>query len=101
LDLVVEDPSGYFKHLSDWLGSLVAVFLLRDTWPRRVVLFVAGALAAYYGAPYVASHAGADRELAGFLTGLFSMAVTAKVFEAVESLQPKDLVDRVLRRLGL
>jgi hypothetical protein len=89
------------QHAPGAVGSLVAVFMMKDTWPRRLVLFFAGFAAAYYGSPYAALHTGADRGLAGFLTGLFSMAVIAKVYEALAAIDAKDLATRLLKRMGL
>jgi hypothetical protein len=97
----VNDPTELTKHAPDFLGSLTAMFLLKNTWPRRIALFIAGMGAAYYGSPYVAGHTGADPSLSGYLTGLFSMAIVAKIFESIEALQPQDLINRILQRLGL
>ena len=89
------------KHAPGLLGSLVAVFLIKDTWSRRLVLLIAGVAAAAYGAPHVSLRSGADAELAGFLTGLFSMAVAAKLIEVIDAVKPSDLIDRILKRIGL
>ena len=42
-----------------------------------------------------------DAEPAGYLTGLFSMAIAAKVFEIVDSVPTTDLWARILKRVGL
>ena len=89
------------KHAPGILGSLTAVFLLKDTWPRRGLLFFAGWASAHFIAPMVAKYLSIDAEVAGFIVGVFSMAIVAKSFEVVEAIQPKDLVDRLLKRWGL
>jgi len=97
----MSDPFDLSKHAPGVLGSLTAMFLVKDTWPRRIGLFVAGVAAAYYGGGWTANQFGADPELAGYLVGLFSMGIAAKAYETLESIQPKELWDRILKRLGL
>lgn len=89
------------KNAPGILGSLTAVFLLKDTWPRRLLLFLAGWVASRYGAPWVSFRLDMDPEVAGFLTGLFSMAIVAKLFEMIEAVNPKELLDRLLQKVGL
>ena len=95
------EQSDIVKHVPGVLGSLTAVFLLKDTWPRRALLFFAGWSSAHFVAPTLARFLAIDAEVAGFLVGLFSMAIVAKGFEVVEAIQPKDLIDRILKRVGL
>jgi hypothetical protein len=89
------------RHLPGAVGSLTAVFLMKDTWPRRIMLFIAGTAAAYYGTPWVSTHLNADHGLSGFLTGLFSMAISAKLFETIDAVRSSDLLDRVLKKFGV
>lgn len=95
------DPVDLSRHAPGAIGALISVFLIRDTWPRRVGLFIAGVAAAYYVGPYVAQALKIDAELAGFLIGLFSMAVMAKIMEVIEALQPKEVLDRIFKKLGM
>jgi hypothetical protein len=43
----------------------------------------------------------ADHGLSGFLTGLFSMAISAKLFETIDAVRSSDLLDRVLKKFGV
>jgi hypothetical protein len=96
------DQSDISRHAPGVLGSLAAMLWIRDTWPRRVGYVLAGAAASHYAAPALAAvMPGADLSLTGFLVGLFSMATTAKVFETLEALRSSDLVERILKRVGL
>ena len=95
------EQSDMVKHAPGIVGSLTAVFLLKDTWPRRFVLFFAGWASAHFIAPSVVNFLSVDAEVAGFLTGLFSMAIVAKSFAIVEAVQPKELLDRFLKRWGI
>ena len=89
------------EHAPGLLGSIAAMLWIRDTWPRRIAYIAAGAIASHYGAPVIARWLDADPSLAGFLVGLFSMACCAKLFEAIEALSPKKLIDRILTKVGL
>lgn len=95
------DTQEIARHAPGLLGAITATLWIKDTWPRRIAYVVAGAAASHYAAPQVAGWTGTDIALAGFLVGLFSMAVAAKVFETVESVKASDLVDRILRKVGL
>lgn len=77
------------------------MFWIKDTWPRRVSYVFVGAASSYYGATELASVLGIEKGLAGFLIGLFGMAIAAKVFETIESVVPSKVIDTVLKRFGL
>lgn len=81
-------------------GALIAVFLLRPTWPRSIMLFLAGTLAAKYMAPLLLSYFTLDKEVGGFVSGLFIMAILGKVFDTFGALDGSKLLDRVLARFG-
>jgi hypothetical protein len=89
------------RHAPGVFGSLAAMLWIRDTWPRRIGYMVAGAISSHYAAPWVAQWTGIDLALAGFLVGLFGLAIVAKVFETLESIKPAELGERILRRWGL
>jgi len=74
-------PPEILKGLPGAAGSFVSMLFLNETWPRRIGLFVAGALLAYYGTPGAVKWTGLDTGFAGFLLGLFGMAVVAKAFD--------------------
>lgn len=75
-------------------GSLLALRWMVGTWKQKLTSFVGGAVSSFYGAPYVAAWANLESGLAGFLVGLFGMAIVAKCFEVIEQFKPTDLIDR-------
>ena len=95
------DPVDLSRYAPGAAGALISVLLIKDTWPRRIGLFVAGVVAAKYIGPYLVSSLKVEPELAGFLVGLFSMAVLAKVIEVIESLKPKEVWGRIFKKLGM
>jgi hypothetical protein len=62
-------------------GALVSMKFLAGTWPERLVLAMGGALFSFYAAPYASHKLGMPEGLAGFLLGLFGMAIVSKVWE--------------------
>ena len=95
------NSSDLTPHAPGLFGSLAALLWIKDTWPRRIGYVLTGTAASHYCAPSIAMWTGADLALAGFLVGLFSMAVAAKLFESIEALKPADAINRLLTRLGL
>ena len=89
------------RHAPGFLGSIAAMLWVKDTWPRRIGYVGAGSVVSHYAAPWVAQWTSIDLALAGFLVGLFGLAIVAKIFEALESIKPADLGERILRRWGL
>jgi hypothetical protein len=59
---------------------------------------VAGTAGAFYGSGAVAAWMGVDKGLAGFLLGLFSMAIAAKAIEVIEAMSPNDIITRLVGR---
>jgi hypothetical protein len=93
-------PPEILKAVPGTLGALVALRWISGTPMQRVTSFAGGVSAAYYGAPHVANLLGVETGLAGFLVGLFGMAIAAKVFEAIVSLNISAVVARLLRKWG-
>jgi hypothetical protein len=95
-------PPEFLKAVPGAAGSFVSMLFLRDSWPRRIALFLAGAVLAYYGTPWAVAFVGLDPGFAGFLLGLFGMAVIARMFESWEELEFTSIVrDWVRKVLGL
>lgn len=94
------DSNDVARHAPGVLGSLAALLWIKDSWPRRVGYVVAGSAASHYASPMAALLLNTDQGLAGFLIGLFSMAITAKIFETIEAVQAGQLIDRLLKRWG-
>lgn len=59
-----------------------AALFLKGPWGRRLGMAVLGSIASYYGAPYIYKAFGMAEGLAGFLLGLFGMAVVDGIFKA-------------------
>jgi hypothetical protein len=83
------------------IGAIAAMFWIKDTWPRRVAYVFVGAASSYYGSGALSTILGTEKGLAGFLIGLFGMAIAAKVFETIESVAPKEVIAAVLKRFGV
>lgn len=70
-----------------------------------VALFVCGCFASMYLGAYTAKVTGTSAEVSGYITGLFSMAIVAKVFDIITNFDAKqastDLWEGVLRLLRL
>ena len=81
-------------------GSVIAVFLLRPTWPRSILLFLAGTLAAKYLSPLLRTYFTVDVEVGGFISGLFVMAILGKVFDTFATIDGNKIVERILTKLG-
>lgn len=81
------------------VGSAASMLFIKDTWPRRIATFIAGAALAYWGSPWAAKFTGLDAGFAGFLLGLFGMAAVAKLFETWEKFELTALFTEALRKL--
>jgi hypothetical protein len=84
------------------IGSLVAVGLMRDVSPwRRVIAFIAGAACSYYGADTVVLMLPAVKEgFAGFVLGLFGMALVVKIYETLDDIKPAQLMRDFFTKRG-
>lgn len=85
--------------VAGFFGGLVAMLLLKDTWPRRLSL-VAGALpASYYGGEALVSMFGGNEGLYGFLCGIFALALAKRLFAAVEGFDAAGLLQRIVDKM--
>ena len=83
-------------------GSLAALLWMKDPWPRKVCMFFAGALLSSYATEDIAKMIGLDLGFAGFLVGLFGMAIVARMFEFLATFNIYRSIDNwVSRRLGI
>ena len=89
------------KALPGAIGAIVALRWITGPPLQRIAALIGGIGASYYAASWSARIMGTDEGLAGFLIGLFGMAIASKVFEAIAVLAPADLVSRILRKFGL
>lgn len=81
------------------LGSLFSMLWINDTWPRKLVMFFAGAALARLGTHDVARISGLNDGLIGFLLGLFGMAITASVFAGWAKLDMSVILRDALRQV--
>ena len=85
-------------------GSLTALLFFRRGWPMAIALFICGIIAARYMGSMVADAMGSSREIAGYVTGLFAMAIVAKVFDIIATFDARkvsvDLWDAIMKRIG-
>jgi hypothetical protein len=87
-------------------GSALAVFLARNR-PKLMLagMFIGGCIMSKLATPpiirwsdYMEPH---DGGLVGFLVGLLSMALLAKLLDTVEAIEPKEIIEAIKKRLGL
>lgn len=67
------------------LGAFVSMRYLDGSWHARLGLAASGALVAYYTSPYLSLLLGIPESLAGFLTGVFGMAIVTRGWDAVQT----------------
>lgn len=72
--------------LAGLAGAVVSMRFLQGSWPSRISMAIGGALFSYYAAPFLAKFTGLPEGLAGFLLGLFGMAVASRIWEGIEVL---------------
>lgn len=89
------------KAIPGTVGAIVALRWISGPPLQRIFSLIGGIGASYYGSGYVAKMMGGDAGLAGFMIGLFGMAAASKVFDGLAALNPKEFIDRVLRKFGL
>ena len=84
------------------VGSLVSMLFIKEPIVRRLAMFLAGAALARFGTPWLARLSGLDEGFAGFMLGLFGMAVIAKMFQAWETFELSLILRDWMRKvLGL
>lgn len=94
-------PVEIIKALPGALGAIVALRWIEGSPLQRVASVLGGGSAAYYGAEHAANAMGVSAGFAGFLLGLFGMALASKLFEAIAAFKPGNAIDRLLARWGL
>ena len=91
------------KVVASFVGALVSLRFLKDcSAAEKLLMVLGGSVLSYYSTPVTASWIGlSDVEgLAGFLVGLFGMAIAAKVYEAIQALDPSEIARRFLNRIS-
>jgi len=83
-------------------GSLAALLWMKEPWPRKICMFLVGAILASYATADVSKWIGLDEGFVGFLVGLFGMAIVARIFEFLSTFNLYKTIDSwVSRRLGI
>lgn len=99
MDLNVQDVDALAAKFAGVLGAVVSMRYLQGSWPARLSMAGSGSLVAYYAAPYLALMLGIPEGLAGFLTGMFGMAIVSRAWEAVQALPVGALWQAVIDRV--
>lgn len=98
------DPLSYdaiAAKLAGIAGAVVSMRFVQGTWPERLTMAISGALFSYYAAPWVGKLTGLPEGLAGFLLGLFGMAVVSKIWEWFQTAPlGQILTDWLKKKLG-
>lgn len=95
-------PPDLGKHLAGPAGSFFALMWIDGSWPRKLSMFAAGWALSFYGSPHIATWLGFNEGFAGFLLGLFGMAIVDKMFMSWKELQIGQLItDFIRKRLGV
>jgi hypothetical protein len=92
-------PPDISKHLAGPAGSLIALLWLHGRWPKKVAMFAAGWVLSFYGSPIAAQWLGFSEGFAGFLLGLFGMAIVDKIFETWKTLEIGTLLSDWIRKV--
>ena len=85
-------------------GSATALLFFRRPWPVLIALFCCGFFAARAVGAEVAEVMNASKEVGGYVTGAFSMAIVEGVITAVRNFDGAKalsrIVDAAVKRLG-
>lgn len=100
-----------FAHLDAWgvklagvAGALVSMKFLSGTLSQRLTSAASGVLLSYYAAPTLSHKIAMPEGLAGFLLGLFGMAIVSRAWEFVQDTPIATIwaaaIDRIRGRKG-
>lgn len=85
-------------------GGLASMAFIKGTLKERLTMALCGAVLSVYATGYIAETLAVPPGLAGFLTGLFGMAICAKAWEAIQSAPIHEawqsVLDFIKRKLG-
>ncbi|HEY9275410.1 hypothetical protein [Achromobacter sp.] len=100
----IPDFDAFATEFAGVLGAAVSMLYLQGSWPARLSRAASGSMVAYYAAPYLSLLLEIPEGLAGFLTGMFGMAIVSRGWEAVQAVPIaalwQALIDRVRGRGG-
>ena len=85
-------------------GAVLSLNFVKGTWPERITMAIGGAIVSLYVTPFAAQKTSLPESLAGFLLGMFGMAITAKVWELIQATPISDLwvatINAIKTKLG-
>lgn len=99
------DPSTvelfFMKAAAGAVGAAVSLKFIVGSVPARVLMFLGGSAASYYGGEWFAGRVGMSGSVgfACFLLGLFSMPLASRVYEAISLIDVPSLMSRVNKSL--
>lgn len=94
------DFDTYAVKLAGVAGAIVSMRFLQGTLWERLLTAFAGAALSYFATPWLSGRIGLPEGLAGFLLGLFGMAVMSRAWEWVQTTPIAALWEIVLGWLG-
>jgi hypothetical protein len=82
-------------------GSIIALFFLRRPPVLLAGMFLGGCAMAYLGTHWFATHTDmhTNEGLVGFLIGMFSMAIVAKVYDTIDAISPSEIWEILRERI--
>ena len=91
---------GLLKVIAGLAGSVVSLRFVQGTWKEKALMVIGGAAFSIFATSPVAQYVGMSNAegLVGFLIGLFGMAIASKVYELIQSVDPKQTVSLVFDR---
>ena len=85
-------------------GGLASMAFIKGTFKERLSMALCGAALSVYATDYIAQTLTIPPGLAGFLVGLFGMAICSKAWEAIQSAPIHEawqsVLDFIKRKLG-
>lgn len=98
---IVRWVAGTDRVLGGVLGGVVAMMLVRDTWPRRFALLLGAGPAAYYGGALFVQWLGwpEGEGVYGFACGLFALRLFRIIFNVLDRPEVETKVASALHRL--
>lgn len=76
---------GLAGKLAGVLGAAVSMRFMQGSLLERLTMAAGGAAGSYFAAPFISLKTGMPEGLAGFLLGLFGMAVVSKFWEWIQT----------------
>lgn len=81
--------------LAGVIGSIVSMRFIQGTWAAKFLYAGCGSAISFYGAPTFSTKTSLPEGLAGFLLGLFGMAIAAKIHDWLRS-APVDILWQIM-----